>query len=69
LICYMCAFLWYWAGLQNERDKEMLMEGASRLQRGASAAHEVSRASRSSSARILECEDDDSEQQSTWKTT
>jgi hypothetical protein len=64
LICYMCAFLRYWAGLQNEKDKELLMEGASRLQRGASAAHEVARTSRSSSARIQECEDDDMEQQS-----
>jgi hypothetical protein len=31
LICYMCAFLRYWAGLQGEKDKEMLLEGASRL--------------------------------------
>jgi hypothetical protein len=45
LICYMCAFLRYWAGLQNEKDKEMLMEGASRLQKGALVAHEVARTS------------------------
>jgi hypothetical protein len=66
LICYMCAFLRYWAGLQNEKDKELLLEGASRLQRGASVAHEVARTSRSSSARIQECDDDDIDQQSTW---
>jgi hypothetical protein len=40
------------------------MEGASRLQRGASAAHEVARTTRSTSARILECEDEDNEEQS-----
>jgi hypothetical protein len=52
-------------GLQNEKDKELLLEGASRLQRGASAAHEVARTSRSSSARIQECDDEDSAHQST----
>jgi hypothetical protein len=31
LICYMCVFLRYWAGLQDEKDKELLLEGASRL--------------------------------------
>jgi hypothetical protein len=64
LICYMCAFLRYWEGLQNEKDKELLLEGATRLQRGASAAHEVARTTRSSSARIQECEDEDNEEQS-----
>jgi hypothetical protein len=43
LICYMCAFLRYWAGLLDEKDKELLLEGASRLQRGATVAQEMAR--------------------------
>jgi hypothetical protein len=42
--------------LQNEKDKKLLLEGATRLQRGATAAHEVARANISSSARIQEYE-------------
>jgi hypothetical protein len=44
LICYMCAFLCYWAGLQEEKDKQILLEGADRLQHGATSAHDASRA-------------------------
>jgi hypothetical protein len=61
LICYMCAFLRYWAGLQGENDREMLMEGASRLQRGAMAAHEMARQVGASRARIQEGVDEDEE--------
>jgi hypothetical protein len=50
----MCAFLRYWAGLQGEKDREMLREGASRLQRGATAAHEMARQVGASRARIQE---------------
>jgi hypothetical protein len=38
----MCAFLRYWAGLQEEKDKQILLEGADRLQRGAASAHDAS---------------------------
>jgi hypothetical protein len=38
----MCAFLCYWAGLQEEKDKQILLEGADRLQRGATLAHDAS---------------------------
>jgi hypothetical protein len=61
LICYMCAFLRYWAGLQGEKDKEMLLEGASRLQRGSTAAHEMARQVGASRARIQEGVDKDEE--------
>jgi hypothetical protein len=56
----MCAFLRYWAGLQGEKDKELLLEGASRLQRGAMAAHEMAR-QRIPRARIQEDVDEDEE--------
>ena len=39
LICYMCVFLQYWAGLQSEGDRTTLVEGASRIQEIALAAH------------------------------
>jgi hypothetical protein len=45
LIYYMCSFHHYWAGLQTGNDKELLLEGASRLQRGATAAHDVASSS------------------------
>jgi hypothetical protein len=45
LICYMCSFLRYWAGLQTGDDKELLLEGASCLQLGAIAAHDVASSS------------------------
>jgi hypothetical protein len=61
LICYMCAFLRYWAGLQGEKDKELLLEGASRLRRGATAAHEMARQVGASRARIQEGVDEDEE--------
>jgi hypothetical protein len=32
IICYMCAFLCFWAGLQNENEKRILQEGADRIQ-------------------------------------
>jgi hypothetical protein len=57
----MCAFLRYWAGLQGEKDKEMLLEGASRLQRGSTAAHEMARQVGTSRARIQEGVDKDEE--------
>jgi hypothetical protein len=60
LICYMCVFLRYWAGLQEEKDKKLLLEGASRLQRGAMAAHEMAR-QRMPRARIQEDVDEDEE--------
>jgi hypothetical protein len=41
LICYMCVFLRYWAGLQNEGDKGILNEGAARLQQAAIQAQEM----------------------------
>jgi hypothetical protein len=59
LICYMCAFLRYWAGLQDEKDKELLLEGASRLQRGATTAHEMARQGGVPRARIQEGVDED----------
>jgi hypothetical protein len=37
----MCAFLRYWAGLQEEKDKQILLEGADRLQRGATSTHDA----------------------------
>jgi hypothetical protein len=55
----MCAFLRYWAGLQDEKDKEMVLEGASRLQRGATAAYEMARQGGVSRARIHEDIDED----------
>jgi hypothetical protein len=45
LICYMCSFLHYWAGLQKGNDNELLLEGETLLQRGAIAAHDVARSS------------------------
>lgn len=41
LICYACAFLKYWAGLQAEGDREMLIEGARMLQQEALRNHLV----------------------------
>jgi hypothetical protein len=38
----MCAFLRYWAGLQEEKDKQILLKGVDRLQRGATSAHDAS---------------------------
>jgi hypothetical protein len=38
----MCTFLRYWAGLQDEKDKQILLEGADCLQRGATSAHDAS---------------------------
>jgi hypothetical protein len=55
----MCAFLRYWAGLQDEKNKELLLEGASRLQRGATAAHEMARQGGVPRARIQEGVDED----------
>ena len=39
----MCAFLRYWAGLQNESDRANLMEGADRVQGVAIQAQEMAR--------------------------
>jgi hypothetical protein len=46
--------------LQSEKDKKLLLEGASRLQRGAMAAHEMAR-QRIPRARIQEDADEDEE--------
>jgi hypothetical protein len=47
IICYACFFLRYWAGLQKERDKAIILEGAKTLQETALAAHrEVARRER-----------------------
>jgi hypothetical protein len=46
---------------RRENDREMLMEGASRLQRGAMAAHEMARQVGASRARIQEGVDEDEE--------
>ena len=43
LICYMCAFLRYWVGLQKDQDKEVLTVGVSRLQQISTQIHEVAR--------------------------
>jgi hypothetical protein len=60
LICYMCAFLCYWAGLQVERDRQILLEGADRLQRGATSAHD---ATRTSSIQIRQIQDQEEEEE------
>jgi hypothetical protein len=49
------------ACLHNEKDKEMVLEGASRLQRGATADHEVARQSNMPRARIQEDDKEDEE--------
>jgi hypothetical protein len=59
----MCVFLWYWAGLQGEKDKELLLEGASRLQRGATAAHEMAKQVGVSRTRIQEGVDEDEDEE------
>jgi hypothetical protein len=45
----------------REKDKELVLEGASRLQRGATAAHEIARQGGVSRARIQEDVDEDEE--------
>jgi hypothetical protein len=59
LICYMCVFLRYWAGLQKEKEKKILLEGAERLQCGATAAHD---AARSSTIQLRKIQDRDEEE-------
>jgi hypothetical protein len=39
----MCAFFRYWAGLQEEKDRQILLEGAERLQRGSTSAHDATK--------------------------
>jgi hypothetical protein len=56
---YMCAFLRYWAGLQEEKDKQILLEGADRLQRGATSAHDASRATTIQFRQIQDQEDEE----------
>jgi hypothetical protein len=59
IICYMCAFLRYWAGLQKEKDKQMLLEGADRLQRGATSTHDASGAVTTQYRQIQDQEDEE----------
>lgn len=39
LICYMCVFLRYWAGLQSAGNRQLVEEGAARIQEVAMRAH------------------------------
>ena len=32
MICYMCAFLRYWAGMQTGNARQLVEEGASKIQ-------------------------------------
>ncbi|KQJ81429.2 hypothetical protein BRADI_5g00665v3 [Brachypodium distachyon] len=41
IICYACAFLRYWEGLQTEPDKTNLLTGTTALQAEALAHHEL----------------------------
>jgi hypothetical protein len=38
-IYYACSFLRYWAGLQNDKDKKIILEGAKNLQEMAMKPH------------------------------
>ena len=61
LICYMCAFLCYWAGLQSGDAREVLTEGASRIQ--AVAMQEQMKADDAKGLRIQELKDDKGDDQ------
>ena len=52
----MCAFLRYWEGLQNEKDKETMTDGADMLQRMSIQVHEMAR--RATTLRIRNGEED-----------
>jgi hypothetical protein len=39
IICYACYFLKYWAGLQKDNDKAIILEGAINFQAAALEAH------------------------------
>ncbi|KQJ98963.1 hypothetical protein BRADI_3g40265v3 [Brachypodium distachyon] len=41
IVCYTCAFLCYWAGLQNEVERTNLLAGAATLQSEALRHHEA----------------------------
>jgi hypothetical protein len=56
----MCAFLCYWAGLQEKKDMQFLLEGAERLQRGATSTHDATRAT---SIQIRQIQDQDEEEE------
>jgi hypothetical protein len=43
LICYMCAFLRYWTGLQGASIKKEMMVGVLRLQQAAAGMYEMAR--------------------------
>jgi hypothetical protein len=55
VICHTCAFLHFWAGLQNENDRAILQEGADRIQQVAMQAQQM--APRISTQRIAQQED------------
>jgi hypothetical protein len=55
----MCAFLRYWAGLQEEKEKKILLEGAKQPQRGATSVHD---AARSSTIQLRKIQDQDEEE-------
>jgi hypothetical protein len=57
----MCAFLCYWADLQNKKDKSLLLKGVERLQRRAASAHDVARTSHASTIRIQDANEDEDE--------
>jgi hypothetical protein len=57
----MCPFLCYWVGLQNEKDKSLLLKGAERLQRRAASAHDVARTGHASTVRIQDANEDEDE--------
>ncbi|PNT74991.1 hypothetical protein BRADI_1g25933v3, partial [Brachypodium distachyon] len=40
IVCYACAFLIYWAGLQNESERNNLLAGAAALEAEALRHHE-----------------------------
>jgi hypothetical protein len=56
----MCALLRYWAGLQEEKDKKILLEGAERLQHGATSSHDATRAS---TIQIRQIQDQDEDEE------
>jgi hypothetical protein len=67
LICYMCAFLCYWVGLQEETNKQILLEGAERLQRRATSAHDATRVT-SIRIRKIQGQDEEEEKLMSWET-
>ena len=56
LICYMCAFLRYWAGMQTEATRAVVEDGAAKIQQTALRGQELANAGRA--PRIQEIEED-----------